>query len=310
MVRYNQVMDHVSFIIVNYNTDTETHQCLTSLRQIHSSGFKHQIVIVDNGSRETFALTKKELELPVEVVRSESNLGFTGGNNLGITYALDKYQSDYVLLLNNDTYVNPTFLREMCSFSHKHPQYGLICPKIYFARGYEYHQIYRPSDRGNVLWYGGGSIDWPNLLCFHRAVDEVDRGQVDSQLTSDFATGCCVLIKREVLEKIGLFDERYFLYLEDVDLSVRAEAAGYGIGFASQAKVWHKNAGSSGGAGSTLHQYYQTRNRLLFGLMHGSWRNKITTVSYLVRLLFSSLKAEKTAAIDLLLLRLGKRVVI
>lgn len=304
-------MDHISLIIVNYNTEDETHQCLESLSHLKVTDLKYQILIVDNGSREVFSLTKAERKLPVEVVRSESNLGFTGGNNLGITYALEKYHSDYFLLLNNDTYVDPGFMQTMYRYSLKHPEYGLICPKIYFAAGYEYHQAsYRPSERGRVIWYGGGSIDWPNLLCFHRAVDEVDEGQVDDLMTSDFATGCCILIKREVLEKSGLFDERYFLYLEDVDLSLRAIEHGYQIGFCAEAVIWHKNAGSSGGAGSGLHQYYQTRNRLLFGFMHGTNRQRLTTLSYLVRLLRSSQSAERIAATDLVLGRLGKRVVI
>jgi GT2 family glycosyltransferase len=304
-------MDHISLIIVNYNTEAETHQCLTSLAKLEAANFNYTIVIVDNGSREQFALTKTEQKLPVEIVRSESNLGFTGGNNLGIKFALDKYNSDFVLLLNNDTYVDPTFLKQLYRYGQKHPEQGMICPKIYFAQGFEYHQgSYQVADRGRVLWYGGGSIDWPNLLCFHRAVDEVDLGQVDNFTTSDFATGCCILIKREVLEKVGLFDERYFLYLEDVDLSLRAVEKGYQIGFCPEAVIWHKNAGSSGGSGSALHQYYQTRNRLLFGLMHGSNRNRITTISYLLRLLTSAQPAERYAATDLILGRLGKRVVI
>jgi len=304
-------MDHISLIIVNYNTEAETHQCLSSLSRVKLAEAKYQIVIVDNGSREVFGLSKAEQKLPVEVLRSESNLGFTGGNNLGIRHALEKYQSDYILLLNNDTYVEPSFLHSLYRFSRKNPEFGLISPKIYFAKGYEYHQAsYTSAERGNVIWYGGGSIDWPNLSCFHRAVDEVDRGQVDTFTTSDFATGCCVFIKREVLEKSGLFDERYFLYLEDVDLSLRAIERGYKIGFCSEAIVWHKNAGSSGGAGSALHQYYQTRNRLFFGLMHGSHRNRLTALSYLFRLLRSEKPAERIAAFDLLLGRLGKRVVL
>lgn len=304
-------MDHISLIIINYNTEDETHQCLESLRHVKAESFEYKIMIVDNGSREPFALTPAESSLPVEIVRSESNLGFTGGNNLGITYALEKYQSDYILLLNNDTYVKPDFIEKIYQFSRKHPEFGMISPKIYFAQGYEYHSAsYARDELGKVLWYGGGSIDWPNLSCFHRAVDEVDRGQVDSLISSDYVTGCCILIKREVLEKIGLFDEKYFLYLEDVDLSLRATENGYQIGFCADSVLWHKNAGSSGGSGSSLHLYYQTRNRLLFGLMHGSNRNRLTTVRYLFTLLRSEEQAERVAAIDLLLGRLGKRVVI
>ena len=169
---------------------------------------------------------------------------------------------------------------------------------------------YHAQDKGNVLWYAGGSIDWQNLAAFHRGVDELDRGHFDTQQESDFATGCSVLIRREVLEKTGLLDERYFLYLEDVDLSVKAKQAGYQIGFCPQSRVWHKNAGSSGGAGSPLHQYYQTRNRLLFALRYGSWRIRITATLFAIRLFMNGSQAERIAVTDLVTGQLGKRVVI
>jgi GT2 family glycosyltransferase len=304
-------MDHISIVMVHFNSDKDTVECLESLSKTVTKGFKFNVLIVDNASKEPLGLPRTLSTQPFEVLRSESNLGFTGGTNLGITSALEKYNSDYILLLNNDTVVDPDFLLELYRHAQKHPQEGMICPKIYFYPKNEYHaQSYRPEDRGNVLWYAGGSIDWPNLVAFHRGVDEVDRGHFDLPTTSDFATGCCVLIRREVLEKIGLLDERFFLYLEDVDLSMRAINQGYEIGYAPTSKIWHKNAGSSGGAGSPLQQYYLTRNRLWFGLKHGTWRNRLTTAAYIFRLLRNGSNSEKTAAIDLLTGQMGKRVVI
>lgn len=304
-------MDHLSIVIVHYNTPKETRDCLKSLAAIKSTGFKYNVIVVDNGSKEALSLPQDVLQNHVELVRSESNLGFTGGNNLGIRYALDTYQSDYIVLLNSDTTVDPVFLVELYKHARNHPKQGMICPKIYFSKGKEFHkQSYKPDDKGTVLWYAGGSIDWPNLIAFHRGVDEVDRGHFDEQEMSDFATGCCVIISREVLERVGFFDEKFFLYMEDVDLSVRAKAIGFEIGFCPASIVWHKNAGSSGGSGSALQQYYQTRNRLLFGMKHGNQRLKLTTVSYGVRLLLKGTQAERLAVLDLVQGKTGKRVVV
>jgi GT2 family glycosyltransferase len=183
----------------------------------------------------------------------------------------------------------------------------MICPKIYFSKGYEYHKdVYPRSELGNILWYGGGSIDWPNIHAFHRGTDEIDRGHFDHETQSDFCTGACVLISREVLETIGMFDENLFLYFEDTDLSVRAQRKGFQILFCPEAVIWHKNAGSSGGSGSALHEYYQTRNRIYFGLKHGSNRVRLTTLSFMLRTLFNSSTPRRKAALDIVTGNLGK----
>jgi len=304
-------MDHLSIVLVHFNSDKETSDCLKSLTAITAKGFKYQVIVVDNGSKEPYRLSKQLDAEPFEVVRSESNLGFTGGNNLGIQYALQNFNSDFLVLLNSDTTVDPEFLSQLYHWAKKNPRDGLISPKILFYPGREYHSIsYKAAERGRVLWYGGGSLDWPNLVAYHRGVDEVDYGHFDQQTSSDFATGCCVMIRREVLEKIGLLDERFFLYLEDVDLSVRAKQVGYQIGFCSSSVVWHKNAGSTGGAGSPLQTYYQTRNRLLFGLKHGNLRQQLATVMFLIRIYKNGTPAERVAVSDLVMGHLGKRVVI
>ncbi len=190
------------------------------------------------------------------------------------------------------------------------PEHGVVCPKIYFYPGDEYHDSYSRSDRGNVLWYAGGSIDWTSLSAFHRGVDEIDRGHFDALQTTDFATGCCMLIKREALEKVGMFDKRYFLYFEDVDLSARIKDAGYTLGFCSSSHIWHKNAKSSGGSGSQIHNYYIARNRLLFSFQHGSLRNKLLALRVWVTYILSASSLEQQAAIDFALRRFGKQPVV
>src|SRR5688572_9675715 len=124
-------MDHISVVIIHYNTEADTLDCLKSLTKIQVKGFKYSVVIVDNGSRESFALPPAFADSPFEVIRSESNLGFTGGNNLGISYALEKYHSDFLVLLNSDTTVDPDFLTALYMCAKEHPRLGLIGSKIY-----------------------------------------------------------------------------------------------------------------------------------------------------------------------------------
>ncbi len=308
---YNLTVTHISIIIVDYNSHDHTLECLDSLQELRTTNFSHSIVVVDNGSKEPMRLPKRLQNRKTEIVRSAPNLGFTGGNNLGIYYAIEKYNSEYILLLNNDTTVDPHFLQNLVNCSIDQPRSGIICPKIYFSPKKEHHyDSYQSKDRGNVLWYAGGSIDWKHLAAFHRGVDEVDRGQFDNQTYSDFATGCAMLISREVLEKVGPFDKRYFLYLEDVDLSMKVAAAGYDIGFCPKSVVWHKNAGSSGGAGSRVHDYYQTRNRLLFAFKHAEWPVWITALRLAAKDLLSGNEKKRLGVIHALTNQYGKQAII
>lgn len=304
-------MLHISILLINYNSSKDTIACLKSLKKVSTTGFKTNIVIVDNGSIEEFQLPKSLQQSNVEVIRSEANKGFTGGNNLGIYYAIEKYNSDYVLLLNNDTTVDKKFLKELLSVAESDSKIGMVGSKIYFSPGFEYHKdSYKKSDLGNVLWYAGGSIDWKHLVAFHRGVDEVDKGQFDSQEESDFVTGCSMLVKREVLEKVGVFDKKYFLYLEDVDWSIRAQLAGYSLAFAPRSIVYHKNAGSSGGSGSLIHEYYQTRNRLLFAYKYGNWETILTAVRLIIQYLLFGTKAQRLGVLHALTFQFGKQPIV
>lgn len=304
-------MDHISIIIVHYNTEKDTRECLKSLTKLEAKNYRYNIIIVDNGSKEPLRLTHKELENKVEVLRSESNLGFTGGNNIGLRHALNTHNSDYVLLLNSDTLIEPTFLEKMYTYAEANPEVGLMNPKIYFGKGNEYHTTsYTKAELGKVLWYVGGSIDWQHLLSFHRGIDEVDRGHFDTVQETDFATGCCLLIRRQALESVGPLNDRLFLYSEDVDLSLRIQRAGFKTIMYPEAVIWHKNAGSSQGAGSNIHVYYQTRNRLYIGLKYGNWRARWAALRLAWDRLIGGNSIEKKAVMDLFLKNLGKQPII
>ncbi|PJE70369.1 glycosyltransferase family 2 protein [Candidatus Shapirobacteria bacterium CG10_big_fil_rev_8_21_14_0_10_48_15] len=268
-------MKKVFAVILHYRDKALTRQCLTSLQKVQKKNFKLKTVVIDNDKK---------------------NLGFAAGNNVGIREA-QKQGADYILLLNNDTTVAPDFLIKMLAAAQNN-QAGIVAPKIYFAPGYEYHQTeYKPSEQGKVFWYAGGQIDWANVLCSHRGVDEVDHGQYDRQMATDFASGCCLLTKREVLDQVGLLDQRYFLYLEDVEFCQRVKKAGFKIIYQPQAEIWHYNASSSQ-VGGGLHDYFITRNRLLFGLAYAPWRAKLGLIKESARLLITGRPWQKAGVRD------------
>lgn len=304
-------MDTISIILVNYNTPEEIKNCLRSIEKIETGNFKFSTIIVDNGSKEPLSLSKRHLGASAEIIRSESNLGFSGGNNLGIRYALEKYNSDYVLLLNSDTEVEPSFLKKMHAYAESDPKIGLVNPKIYFMSGDEFHQdSYNQKQKGQVFWFGGSAIDWSHCVAHHRGVDEVDRGQFDITSPQPFVTGCCLLIKRQVLEQVGFLNEDLFLYWEDVEYSLRARSHGFGCYYYPEAVIWHENAGSSDGAGAPTSRYYQTRNRIWMGWMYGDRVGKKAAARLAVQNLLSSGTVEQKAALDAITLQMGKRAVI
>lgn len=254
-------MKKIAVIILNFNGKKDTLDCLKTIENLQFANCKLQIIVVDNASTNGSVKAIREKFSQVKLIQNKENLGFAEGNNVGIRYAL-KNKVDYCLILNNDTLVDKDLLLQLISCINAgkaNKKIGIVAPKIYFAPGYEFHRDrYQESERGKVIWYAGGKIDWDNVLICHRGVDEVDKGQYDKKRETDFATGCCMLVKRKVFEKIGLFDKKYFLYWEDVDFCLRAEKAGFKIYFAPQAIIWHKNAGSSA-SGSLLHLYTPAR---------------------------------------------------
>lgn len=300
-------MEKVSLIILNYNGNTDTLECLRSLENLSlPSNIKLEIIVVDNASSQNPNKIIRSQFRNVVVIENKINLGFSGGNNVGISYALDN-GADYILIINNDTIVDKYFLDELLKVIKNREDVGIVVPKIYFAPGFEFHKNkYKRDDLGKVFWYAGGIMDFKNVIGSHRGVDEVDDGQYDKTQESDFASGCCMMIKREVFEKIGLLDDKYFLYYEDNDFSIRAKKEGFKIVYSPKAVIWHKNAGSAGGSGSSLQDYYITRNRMLFGFKYASIRVKFALFKESLNLLLTGRRWQKKAVIDFYLQRFGK----
>lgn len=296
-------MKKVFVVVLHYKGKEFTQECLLSLRKIEAVNFSMKVV-VDNNSPEPIDDLKKEFK-EVVFIKNRKNFGFAKGNNVGIRLALKK-QADYILILNNDTTVDKNLLAELLRVVEKGRKIGVVAPKIYFAPGYEYHQTrYKPNQQGKVFWYAGGKIDWQNVLCSHRGVDEVDDGQYDKQIATDFVSGCAMLVRKEVFEKVGLFDRRYFLYLEDVEFCQRVYKAGFKIVYAPSAKIWHFNAGSSQ-VGGDLHDYFITRNRLLFGMKYAPWRTRFNLIQESIKLLLVGREWQKMAVKDYFFRKFGQ----
>lgn len=299
-------MKKVALVTVNYNSEKDTKNLLLSLRRIEKNNIQLQILVVDNGSKTKFLADPKENKNNITIIRTGKNMGFAGGYNIGIREALNQ-NVDYILIINNDTKVYSDMLKNLLKVIESDPKIGVTVPKIYFSKGHEFHKDrYKPEELGKVIWYAGGFTDWDNITSVHKGVDEVDNGQYDKTGPTDFATGCCMLFKREVLEKVGLFDERYFLYFEDADLSERIKKADFDIYYVPAAMLIHVNAASSGGPGNKLHDYFLTRNQMLFGFSHAPLRSRIALVRQSLRLFFTGRPYQKLAIRDFYLKKFGR----
>lgn len=291
-------MKKIFIVILNYNSEKDTEECLDSLLKIKTSGFLVNAIVIDNSENKFDLDVIKYKKINIKKIDTLKNLGFSGGMNTGIKHSLNE-GADYVLVMNNDTIVAENFIQELFNFSEKNSNAGIVAPKIYFAKGHEFHKDkYEDAELGKVIWYAGGIMDWNNVIGKHRGVDEVDKGQFDDVMTTDFTSGCAMLIKKEVFENIGFFDEKYFLYYEDADLCIRAKKAGYKIYFVPGSVIWHKNAGSAGGSGSKLQEYYITRNRLLFGNRYAPLRSRIALNREGLSLVFRGREWQKKGARD------------
>ena len=237
----------ISLITVNYNQAAVTCELLESTRKLTYPYF--EVIVVDNGSREDPTDMIRQGNYPnVQVIVSPTNLGFSGGNNLGIQYA----RGDYFFFLNNDTEVTPDLLEQLLAPFIANPAVGVTCPKIRFFDNPTIIQYagYHPLSRFTGRTWAIGLM-------------ETDNGQYDQSGPTSFAHGAAMMVSREVVEKAGALDEIFFLYYEELDWSARIRRAGYQIYYQATALIYHKESMSVGKA-SPMKVYYHIRNRLLF----------------------------------------------
>lgn len=251
----NQTMPPaIAIVILNWNGRDDTLACLASVTKIAYTNF--HVIVVDNGSGDDSASAIRSAFPEVEIIETGKNLGYAGGNNVGIRRALD-LGADYVLLLNNDTVVDPNLVSELVAAAVAHPEGGVFSAKIFY---------HAEPDR---LWYAGAVWLADSEHFQHVGIGEIDDGNTYSEIVeTDYASGCALFIRADVVKQIGLMDPRFFLTYEESDWCYRARAAGYKILFVPTAKLWHKVSASFGGVESPLQLYFYSRNILLWAERH------------------------------------------
>jgi GT2 family glycosyltransferase len=236
----------VSIVSVNYDQPEVTCEMLASLEKVTYPNF--ETLIVDNASPTKSLNIIREKYPEIQLIISEKNLGFAGGNNIAIKQA----KGDYILLLNNDTEVKPDFLESLVELMESDKKIAIVSSKILYF--YE----------NNIIQYAGASpINPITSRGRHYGYKEIDTGQLDKVTETSYPHGACMMIRKSVLEELGLLYEGYFLYYEELDFAERVKRAGYKIYFQPNSSILHKESISTG-KNSPLKTYYMNRNRLLF----------------------------------------------
>lgn len=226
-------LPRVAIIVLNWNRRDDTLACLDSLTKLTYRIYR--IILVDNGSTDDSVNAVRTRFPLVQIIETGANLRFAGGNNVALKEVL-RDGDDYALLLNNDTTVEPDFLSHMVESAREDDLIGLVSPKILYFQ------------RPDVIWFAGGVLK-PVWGCVrHFGLRQLDDGRFDQRLQVSFLTGCCLLIRRQVLQEVGLLDEGFYLYSEDADYCLRAAKAGFKLIYEPKARVYHKVSSSTGGA--------------------------------------------------------------
>ena len=255
---------NISIITVNYNGLNDTCALIDTI----PFNDDLEVIVIDNASKEDEASIIEKRYPEVKVIRSKENLGFAGGNNLGIKSACGKY----LFFINNDTILHHlnSDISHLVNRLESSPNIGAVCPKIRFAWDNNpiqfagYTPLSRITMRNRSIGYG-----------------EEDKGQYNTAHPTPYAHGAAMLVKRNVIEKVGLMPECYFLYYEELDWSMMFKRAGYDIWYEPACTIFHKESQSTGQY-SPLKAYYLTRNRLLFAKRNIQGIQKYITYCYLI----------------------------
>ena len=271
----------ISIITINYNGLEDTCALIESIPFNENM----EVIVVDNASKNQEAETISRRYPQVKVIRSHQNLGFAGGNNLGIRSAHGKY----LFLVNNDTIFKDSNIHSLTKRIESSPSIGIVCPKIRFAWGNNPIQFagYAPLSKMTIRNYAIG-------------FGEEDYGQYNTAHSTPYAHGAAMLIRRDAIDKVGLMPECYFLYYEELDWSMMFTRAGYQIWYEPQCIIYHKESQSTG-QNSPLRTYYLTRNRLLLVRRNPQEFSKTLAYLYLFSIvaLRDILKYTLTARFDL-----------
>jgi GT2 family glycosyltransferase len=243
-----EAFPNVATVVLSWNGRDDTLACLESLAGLDWP--RHHTIVVDNGSTDGTVAAIEAAHPDATVIATGRNLGFAEGNNVGLRAAMEA-GADYVLLLNNDTLVARDLLRQLVAEAERRPDAGAFCPLIYYL------------DEPDRIWYAGARFDARRgHNGRHTGYGERDTGQYDRPREIGRATGAAMLVRRAVIDEVGLLDGDLFLQVEDVEWSLRMRQAGWRVFFVPAAKVWHKVSVATGGEHAPATAYYEMRNTL------------------------------------------------
>ncbi len=224
---------HIKILILNWNGKHLLKPCLDSISKIDYSNYS--VMVIDNGSTDNSAKMVKEKFSEVELLELENNNGFAGGYNRCFTRLKDEY-SGFILLLNNDTEVDPTILSSFIQAKEMYGDNNLYGGKIFY------------QETPNLIWYAGGNVNLKRAKISHRGIRQNDSAEFSKPLQTDYITGCCLFTSMEVINQLNGFDERFNMYGEDVELCLRAKKEGINCYYWPDAKLFHHVSASLGGA--------------------------------------------------------------
>jgi len=244
-------------VVLNWNNLPDTLECVDSVR---CSDYANLAVwVVDNGSQEDPTAVLHERYPDLRVLRNSRNLGYGGGNNAGLKWAIDEGAA-YVLLLNNDVVVAPDCVRRLVTAAEADSRIGMATPTVFYY------------DRPAEVYWDGGIVDWESGEAPHESRGLPVEGGI---VKSEWLDGCSLLVRVATVREVGLLDERYFLYFEDTDWSVRAARRGWMNAVVLEARAWHKVNRTAGGFANPVMRFYHFRNRYLFVTAHGPSRGRL-----------------------------------
>jgi GT2 family glycosyltransferase len=238
----------IAVVIVNWNGRAYTLECLRSLQEQQHTEL--EVVLVDNGSIDGSVCAVRGQFPDTVIIRAGSNLGYAGGNNLGLGYALDR-GFEYVLVLNNDTVLAADCAYQLVMDLERHPDAAAAAPKSYYL------------DLPDIIYFAGGKIR-RNGQTIHIGGNCSDGLEYGRAIDTEWINGCAILFRGSALREIGLFEPRFFLLFEETDWCLRARRAGYRLRFVPDARLWHKVSPSFDTAESPLFLYYHTRNQFFW----------------------------------------------
>lgn len=254
----------ISIVLLNCNRNDDTLDCIRSLKETSE---QFEIILVDNGSQPNPEQLYQQQHSDIVFLRNEENLGTPIGNNVGIKYAME-HGAEYVMMLNNDTTVDKNFLSPLVATMESDKSIGVAGGKIYY---------YSDPKR---IWFAGGKFNRLTARVEHVGILKYDQDLTSVHTDNDFVSGCFAMFRSSALREVGLLDEQFFAYMEDVDLNVRIKNAGHKLAYIPEAYIYHK-VSTTIKVDSPFYLYFNMRNRLIMLKKHNSTIELIAAIPYL-----------------------------